>query len=80
MTNLTPDEQAVAANVRAKCAYHQIDQATIAEAIGRSRASVSQRLNGHRPFSVAELIVIANLAGVEPAEFFRPANAPSRVA
>lgn len=68
----TPHE-AVAAEVRAALARNKIRQGAVAEALSLSRASVSRRLKGERPFTVPELLVIADLAGVEPSEFFRAA-------
>lgn len=75
----TPQE-AIAAEVRAALARRKIDQAEVADALGLSRSSVSQRINGHRPFSVAQLITIAGIVGVQPAEFFRTVGADSRAA
>lgn len=71
---------AIAAEVRATLARHKIDQAGVADALGLSRSSVSHRINGHRPFSVPELIAVAELAGVAPAEFFRAVPSAFRAA
>ena len=65
--------EAVAAEVRAALARNKIRQAAVAEALSLSRASVSRRLKGERPFTVPELLVVADLAGVSPSEFFTAA-------
>lgn len=73
-------EQAVAAEVRAALARHKIEQSKVAEALGISQSSVSHRINGHRPFSVAELVIVAGLVDGRPEEFLRTIPAPSLVA
>lgn len=65
--------ETVAAEVRATLARHKISQGAVAQALDLSRPSVSRRLKGELPFTVAELLVVADLAGVEPSEFFATA-------
>lgn len=65
--------EAVAAEVRAALARSQIRQGEVAEALSLSRASVSRRLKGERPFTVPELLVVADLVGVNASEFFSAA-------
>ena len=68
----SPHEE-VAAEVRATLARNKIRQSAVAEALSLSRASVSRRLKGEQPFTVPELLVVADLAGVNASEFFRAA-------
>lgn len=63
--------EAVAAEVRAAVARANTPQSQIMDALGLSRVSVSKRLNGKQPFTVAELVIVAGIVGVEPKEFFR---------
>lgn len=56
--------EAVAGEVRAALARQRVAQGVVAEALGVSQAAVSRRMNGHIPFDVAQLGVIAELAQV----------------
>lgn len=73
-------EQDVAAEVRATLARHKRKVDDVAQALKVSRTAASRKVNGHTPFTVTELLVIADLVGVEPAEFFRSHPTPSRAA
>lgn len=80
VADMNSAQEAVAAEVRAALARKKIDQSKVAEVLSLSRSSVSQRINGHHPFSVAQLLVIAHLVDIEPAEFFRTISTASRAA
>lgn len=70
-------DEAVAAEVRAALARHKVDIPTVMEALSLGRRSVSLRINGHHPFSVAELIALADLVGCQPADFLTTIPATS---
>lgn len=57
----------VAAEVRAHAARKDISQTDLAVAIGISQSSMSRRLAGEYPFTVAELYRLADLFGVDAA-------------
>lgn len=61
----TTSREEIAANVRAALAGAQIDQATVAAALGKSQAAVSDRLRAVTHFRVDELQTVAHLAGVD---------------
>lgn len=50
----------------------RIPQIKVAEALGISQVAVSRRLNGHVPFTVTELDVVAGLLGVTAALLVSP--------
>ena len=56
---------AVGANTRAELARRKIPQARIADRLGISQQSVSERLNGKTRISVDELFSIADEIGVD---------------
>lgn len=62
-------DTAVAAEVRAEIARHlEITVTSLAERLGCSRVSMSRRINGHRPFSAADLDRIAVLMGLRASD------------
>lgn len=50
---------------------------TLADAIGMSKASMSVRLNEHRPFNTDELVAIADHLGVDVFTLLAPPSAVS---
>lgn len=73
----------IAGNVRAALARAQITKTEVARAIDRSIATASRKANGHIPFSVPELFVIAGLVAratdrpdFDAAEFFAGTTTP----
>jgi transcriptional regulator with XRE-family HTH domain len=65
MTRTPPTRQVVAAEVRAAMARADVNQVTLAEAIGISRAGLSERLNSIRPFNTDHLNAIADYLGID---------------
>lgn len=51
----------LAANVRAEMARRRVPQQTVAQRLGVSQSAVSRRVAGHTPFTVAELVQVADL-------------------
>lgn len=73
-----PLTKAVAAEVRAELARHEISRSAAAERLGISRTLLWNRLRGDSPFTVAELETLAEMVGVPVAQFLsRPAVATS---
>jgi predicted XRE-type DNA-binding protein len=58
----------LAGNIRAEIARHQVEQATIAEALGRNQQYVSRRVTGAVPWRGDELEIVAAVLGVHVAE------------
>lgn len=58
----------VASTIRAEMARRRIDQGVVARRLGVSRPSVSRRLSGTTELTVSELVEVADLLGVAPAE------------
>lgn len=79
MPNTTSREQ-IAANVRAAIAYARVDQAEIADLLGKSRPAVSDRLRGLTHFRVDELQAIAAHLTVPLEQLLAPAADTSAVA
>lgn len=65
----------IAANVRAAMAYRRVEQAEIAGVIGKSTASVSERVTGKTNFRVDELQLIAAHLEVPLDQLLAPAEA-----
>lgn len=61
---MTDTAKATAANVRAEMGRHKTTQADLGAVLGLSQASVSLRIQGKVPFSVAELAKVAAHFGV----------------
>ena len=59
----TPTEP-LASNLRAEMARRRLSQTETAAHIGLSYASFNDRLRGRTPFSVDQLLALANLFGV----------------
>jgi plasmid maintenance system antidote protein VapI len=62
--------ESIAAEVRAALARAQIPNVAVAKAIDVHPGTASRKVNGRAPLTVEELLVIADLAGVDVAEFF----------
>lgn len=57
----------VAAAVRAEMARRRVTQQTVADRLGITQMSVSRRLRGLTPFTAGEVLMVADLLGVDPA-------------
>lgn len=64
----------VAAEVRAEIAKRQIEISALAEQSGIPRGRLSNRLNEHREFTLAELNAIGEVIGIPGWEFYRRAS------
>lgn len=64
MTEADPDNALRAARVRAARAYADIDQPTVAKALGVSTISVKRMERGSRTISLEDLHTLADLCGV----------------
>lgn len=60
-----PDREAIAAEVRAAMARRRMNQRTLADAIGLSRAALSPRLAGQQAFDTDQLAKIAEALEVD---------------
>lgn len=60
-------DQAISAEVRAEMARQKIKTSHVAEALGMVRATFSDRVNGHQPFTTGDLIAVAKHLGVPAA-------------
>ncbi len=54
----------VAAEVRAEMGRQRKSQDDLADVLGIARSVISLRLNGHRPFKLAEVELLADYFGV----------------
>lgn len=70
----TTSRDEIAANVRAAMAYRRVEQAAIADLLGKSKASVSDRLRGITHFRVDELQAIAAFLEVPLEQLLAPAD------
>lgn len=64
---MDPAAARVGANVRAEMAREGVTQTALANSLGRSQSGLSKRLRGVVPFSVADLVDIAEVLGVDVA-------------
>lgn len=64
--------EAVAAQVRAEMGRHKLKQKDVGAALGITQQAVSPKWNGQRLFTVADLLVIADLADISLAELLGP--------
>lgn len=64
----------VAAEVRAAMGRHRVTQAALAEKIGVSRATLSERVSGARAFTTDELVVICEVLGLDFLTLFSAAT------
>jgi transcriptional regulator with XRE-family HTH domain len=58
--------RAVAAEIRAQMARHQMTQGQLARRLGMSPATLSRRLLGVFPFTVDDIYQLADIFGVAP--------------
>jgi transcriptional regulator with XRE-family HTH domain len=56
--------ETVAAEIRAEMARQHKNQWDLAECLGITRSVISLRLNGHRPFKLTEVELLADYFGV----------------
>lgn len=60
----------IANKVRGVAAEHRFTQGRIAETLGLSRTSVTQRIQGRVPFTAPEIATLADAMGVPVQRFF----------
>lgn len=72
MQETTLDER-VAGEVRAELARQRRTQQWLSDQTGIGRPSLNKRLNGTRPFTVAELNKVAQALGVQVVTLLEPA-------
>lgn len=66
---------AVAAELRARSARNQVRQRTIADAMGMSQSSISEKWRGIVPLTVGQFVAWCRAVGDEPADVLRSALA-----
>ena len=52
------------------CATHGIKQAEIGELLGLGKSAVSQKMNGHKDFTLAQVRKICEKYGISADEYF----------
>ena len=62
----------VSANVRAEFARYRVSPSQMAERIGISESGITKKLAGTNPFTVAELLALAEVMNVPLARFVAP--------
>ena len=67
-------EEALASEVRAEAARQRLTGTAIAEHLGYTKQTVSQKLNGRIAITVEDLFAIAKLLHVPGAEIYRRAE------
>nr|DAY22977.1 MAG TPA: helix-turn-helix domain protein [Caudoviricetes sp.] len=67
-------EEALASEVRAEAARQRLAGTAIAEHLGYTKQTISQKLNGKTAITVEDLFAIAKLLHVPAAEIFRRAE------
>lgn len=67
---MTNTKEAIAAKVRGVAAEKRLTQAAMAGALGLSRASIVERINGRVPFTGAELFTLAQATTTPISRFF----------
>jgi transcriptional regulator with XRE-family HTH domain len=67
----------VAATVRAEMARRRTRQTVLAQRLGMSSTAVSRRLTGETPFSVPELMAVADVLGMPVADLMPETTAGS---
>jgi len=70
---ITTTAQQVGANVRAEAARRQINGSELARGVGLSQSAMSRRLVGSHPFTITELVLVADFLGL-PIATFLPAE------
>ena len=61
----------VSANIRAESAVRRITQTELADSIGLTRAAVSHKWNGRRPWTLEDIQKVSLVLNLEPAELLR---------
>jgi transcriptional regulator with XRE-family HTH domain len=64
--------ESIAGEVRATLARARLRSKDVAQALGCSESAASRKVNAEVPFTVADLVRIAELAGIDVARFFSP--------
>ncbi len=67
-------DEALASEIRAEAARQRLAGTTIADYLGYTKQTVSQKLNGRINITVADLFAIAKLLHIPAAEIFRRAE------
>jgi len=70
VTDMTETNTAIADMVRGVAAEKRFTQKRIAEALGLSRTSVVERVNGRIPFSALEVLTLSQAMNVPVTRFF----------
>lgn len=70
----------IAGEIRAELARRKIQVKTLSEQVGMAREVLSNRVNGHVPFTAAELVKVANAIGVSAVELMGRAERAHRAA
>lgn len=61
MTHTPPTAKEIAAAIKGRLREAGVSHAEAAGALGMERATLNRRLNGHRPLTTDDLLVLANL-------------------
>lgn len=69
---MTSTTDSIAAEVRAELARHRRRTKDVAQALDVTVSTASRKINGHSPFTAAELVTLADLLGVTPGRFYSP--------
>jgi transcriptional regulator with XRE-family HTH domain len=64
--------ESIAGEVRAALARARLRSKDVAQLLGCSESAASRKVNGRVPFTVADLVRIAELLGTDPTRFYSP--------
>lgn len=64
--------------IAAMCRAEKLTQAALGEKLWMSRASVNERMNGRRPWTVPDLMAIAEILGIKLSKLIALAEAHVR--
>ena len=62
----------MSAEIRALMGRHRVTQTALAEYLGMSQSALSERLNGHVPWDIDDLVGIADRFEINPADLVAP--------
>lgn len=80
MSLMQGQSERIAARVRSVAAEHRVKQTALAGTLGLSRVALNRRINGHIPFTAAELSSLAGFFNVPVGRFFESSSLSSGVA